>query len=185
MSIVVYLCLAFLASFFVVTAKRLTGSQKLSIQNDPVSAYLTGEWGYLLDVGFICLATAFVLLTNQLPFLTTFGYVAFIVGAIGTLGAMLTKRIPALLNQNINSPKWEKPHLLTAALAFGGAGVAELVYSVDFPTYLNNPYLFWIALIAPVLCLVNLKLKVMTDSILEKSCTFALVGWVLALELIK
>ncbi len=142
----------------------------LSIINDPISSYLTGPYGWFLDAGFVALAAALWLFVLGSPLLAAWG---FAVGGIGVLGAMLTKRIPTMLGQNIDGKPWEPIHLVCAALGFVGTWAAELAFSFHYHLQVG----FLIAAFQAILALVFLHLHSTKTAVLEKVEIVLILVW--------
>ena len=163
-----YLACSFLAAFVAVQVLR----HDLSLQNDPISAYLTGPFGWFLDAGFVFLAAALVWLSLASDGWAALGFAA---GSLGVLWAMLTKRIPAMLGQNIDAPPWEPLHLLAAAAGFIGTWTGELVFSVQA----HLQFGFLLAAVQGALALLFVHFHSTKTAILEKLEILLIVTWLI------
>lgn len=135
--------------------QRLQGN---NWETNTISHYLTGKDGKVVDIGFYVLATGLSALGMTVG---PWAHAFYLIGALGTIGAAVTRAVWP------DTP-W---HIRSAAAAFGGIGIANILASI------GNTGMLILASMAIVVALVTWRTRQDT-AIQEKSVASLYVVWI-------
>ncbi len=165
------LTVAFFVANVIQAVKRgfATNESHLSFFTDPISAGLRGPGGKMLRGAFYGFAVALVLLAYGIP-----GHLDWMislwVAAVSVVGVAYTKKMQDdHPNDTAANAKLEHVHLLCAALAFGGATVAEILH------FFGTPLMPW-SFAPVVVALVFLVFAKDLTAVCEKLYTLTLLS---------
>ena len=135
------LLLMLIAIFVAVNAIVELVRKDLHPETDPMSSYLTGKYGWIVDASYVALAAAIALLPHYIVQPRPFDIVCYI-AAVAVVLVVMTKRLYIEASPT-QQPEIERAHVICAGIAFICASLALLIHGW------HSQFQFFLAAAAP------------------------------------